>query len=174
MTERELKDLVLEIDINVPRQKVWDEITSTGRIQKALYNTVLETDLTPGARLRYYSPNKKRVFVVGEVVEVSPPYTFSHTYMFVQRSEEPTLVTWTLEEIPTGCRVKIVHSGFTNQVKTYDSSGGGWKEILAILKADLETGVIPLKIRVMYSLMNVFMFMMPKSTTIEEVEKAGW
>ena len=68
-----LTDHVLTIEIRVPRQRVWDEITKLGRIQRAMVNTVLESALVPGAKLRYYSPNRKRVFVVGKVVEVSPP-----------------------------------------------------------------------------------------------------
>ncbi len=48
-----LDDRVLSIEIAAPIEKVWNEITKTGAIQRALYNTVLETDLTPGSRLRY-------------------------------------------------------------------------------------------------------------------------
>jgi hypothetical protein len=31
-------------------QRVWDEITHTGRVQPALYNTILDTELVPGAQ----------------------------------------------------------------------------------------------------------------------------
>ena len=43
-----LPDHVISIHINVPVQRVWDEITKTGKVQRALYNTVLESDLVPG------------------------------------------------------------------------------------------------------------------------------
>ena len=36
-----LPDHVVSIHIGVPVQRVWDEITRTGRVQRALYNTVL-------------------------------------------------------------------------------------------------------------------------------------
>ena len=68
-----LPDHVISIHIAVPIRRVWDEITKTGRVQRALYNTVLECDLKPGGRLRYYSPDRKRVFIVGKVVDVDPP-----------------------------------------------------------------------------------------------------
>ena len=93
MPDSPIEDHVLSIEIKTSVQNVWNEITKTGKIQRALYNTVLETDLTPGSRLRYYSPDKKRVFIVGEVVEVDPPTKFSHTYKFTQQDEPPTLVT---------------------------------------------------------------------------------
>ncbi|GAB4196642.1 MAG: hypothetical protein Tsb002_30160 [Wenzhouxiangellaceae bacterium] len=172
--QSDLQDHVLSIDIMVPVQKVWDEITKTGRIQKALYNTVLESAMQPGAKLRYYSPDRKRVFIVGEIVEFSPPTRLVHTYMMTQRPETPSLVTWELAPIDGGCRVTLTHAGWTNQATTHKGVVGGWKQILGLLKADLETGRLPFGTRVMYALMGRMMFMLPKSTKTEEVEKAGW
>lgn len=169
-----LQDHKLSIDIMAPRQRVWEEITKTGRIQRAMMNTVLESSLAPGSKMRYYSPNRKSVFVVGEVVECIPLSKFVHTYMFTFRPEQPTLVTWELEEIPGGCRVTLTHSGWTNQEATHKGVVGGWRDILAVFKADLETGQIPLKTRIIYGLQGSMMFMLPKSTKTEEVAKAGW
>ncbi|MCZ6915647.1 MAG: SRPBCC domain-containing protein [Gemmatimonadetes bacterium] len=170
-----LHDQVLSIEIEAPIERVWNEITKTGSIQRALYNTILETDLKPGSRLRYYSPNKKRVFIVGEVVEVSPPTKFSHTYLFLQNMAEPTLVTWELQEIPAGCRVRLTHSGWTEaDAKHHKDAKQGWTEILGMLKQQVETGDIPRKFKVMYALMGMFMVAMPKRTKVEEVDKAGW
>ena len=84
---RPLPGQVISIHIDVPRERVWDAITRTGEVQRALYNTVLETRLEPGARLRYYSPDRRRVFIIGEVVTVDPPRKFAHTYWFT---------TWTV------------------------------------------------------------------------------
>jgi uncharacterized protein YndB with AHSA1/START domain len=174
MAHTPLKDHVLTIDIAVPRQRVWDEITKTGRIQLALQNTILETPLTPGSKLRYYSPSRKRVFIVGEIVEVTPPRRFSHTFKFTMRNEQPTLVTWDLEETPTGCRVTLTHGGWTNQAKSHKGTVSVWQRILSILKQLLETGDIPAKTKIIYALMGATMFLLPKSTKVSEVEKAGW
>ncbi len=175
MTEAKLSDHVVSIDIAVPVRRVWDEITKTGRVQRALYNTILEADLRPGGRLRYYSRNKKRVFIVGEVVEVTPPTRFAHTYVFLQHSSEPTLVTWDLVETADGCRVTVTHSGWTaDQVKHHKGAATGWAEILDLLKYDLETGDIPLKWKPMYAMMNGMLFMMPSRTKVEEVDRAGY
>ncbi len=169
-----LQDHVLSIVINVPRQRVWDEITKTGRIQRAVMNTILESSLARGGKLRYYSPDKQRVFVVGEVVEVSPPRKFVHTYMFTFRPEQPSLVTWELEEVPGGCRVTLTHGGFTNQLRTHKGVVKGWRDILDLLKVELETGDIPAKTKLTYWLMGMTMFIMPKTTRVTEVERAGW
>jgi uncharacterized protein YndB with AHSA1/START domain len=169
-----LPDHVISIHINVPVQRVWDEITKTGRIQRALYNTVLETELKPGSRLRYYSPDRKRVFIVGEVVDVKPPHKFSHTYMFTTSVQPFTLVTWELREESGGCRVTVTHSGWTSAHKAPEKVAAGWREILGLLKTELETGDLPFKAKMMYAMYGLFMFMMPKSTTTEYVDKQGW
>jgi len=78
-------------------------------------------------------------------------------------------VTWELAANSGGCRVTLTHSGWTEEAKTYKSIASGWKEILGLLKHGLETGNIPLKTRMIYRLMGMFMFTMPKSTTVEEV-----
>jgi uncharacterized protein YndB with AHSA1/START domain len=175
MTEsKSLPDHVVSIHIGVPLQRVWDEITKTGRIQRALYNTVLETDLKPGSRLRYYSPDKKRVFIVGEVVEVDPPRKFSHTYRFTTRLEPPTLVTWELVEEGGGCRVTVTHSGWSSEHKTPEKVAAGWREILGLLKQELETGDLPFKTKVLYRVMGWFLFMMPKTTKTSYANQQGW
>ena len=172
---RPLPDHVISIHIAVPVQRVWDEITKTGRVQRALYNTVLDTELRPGAKLRYHSPSKKRVFIIGEIVDVKPPYVFSHTYrMLMNGVEAPTLVTWTLKEENQGTRVTIVHTGWTTAHKAPEKVSAGWTEILGLLKADLETGELPMKTRIMYAMMNMFMFMLPKTTKRAFVDEQGW
>jgi uncharacterized protein YndB with AHSA1/START domain len=174
-TTPSLPDHVVSIHINVPVERVWEEITRTGRIQRALYNTVLETELKPGARLRYYSPDRKRVFIVGEVVDVDPPRRFSHTYWFTMwKGGGPTLVTWQLEEEGDGCRVTVTHSGWTTDHEAAEKTGAGWREIVGLLKQELETGTIPLKTRVLYRVMGWFHFAMPKTTKKAYVDEQGW
>ena len=174
MTAKPLPDQVLSIEIKAPIQKVWQEITKTGAVQRATNNTVLESPMTPGAKLRYYSPSKKRVFVVGQIVEIAPPRRFSHTWKFTMSPDDPTLVTWELAEIPGGCRVTLTHSRWADASKMYKNVGKTWAEILRLLKLELETGDIDLKAKVMYGMMGAFEFMLPKTTTVEHANRVGW
>jgi len=174
MTAKPLPDQVLSIEIKAPIQRVWQEITKTGAIQRAVNNTVLESAMTPGAKLRYYSPSRKRVFVVGEIVEVAPPRRFSHTWKFTMSPDGPTLVTWDLAEVPGGCRVTLTHSRWTDAAKMYKRVGTTWREILRLLKLELETGDIDLKAKVMYGMFSAFEFMLPGTTTVEHANKSGW
>lgn len=168
-------DHVISIWIAVPVQRVWEEITKTGRVQRALYDTVLECELVPGSRLRYYSPDRKRVFVVGEVVEVEPPRKFAHTYRFTTwKTGKPTLVTWELEEEAGGCRVTIVHSGWTAEHRAPEKTAAGWEEILRLLKHELETGKLPLKTRLTFRVLSWLIFLLPRTTRTEYVDERGW
>lgn len=52
--------------------------------------------------------------------------------------------------------------------------GRGWRWILNVLKAELETGDIPLTTKLIYGVFGSLMFLQPKSTRVAEVEKVGW
>ncbi len=170
-----LPDQVLAVEIKAPIERVWREITKTGAIQRAANNTVLESSLTPGSKLRYYSPSKKRVFVVGEIVDIVAPRKFSHTWKFTMSPDTPTLVTWELSELPGGsCRVTLTHSRWTDAAKMYKSVGKTWGEILRLLKLELETGDIDMKTKVIYGMFGALEFMLPKSTSVEHANRVGW
>jgi uncharacterized protein YndB with AHSA1/START domain len=173
MSPDALPDAVCSIVIGVPIQKVWDEITKTGSIQRPLYNTIMDVELEPGGSLRYYSPDRKRVFVAGRVLEVDPPRKLRHTYIFTMSPDPVTEVTWELEEVPGGCRVTITHAGWIDP-KDAKKHGAGWVEILGLLKSELETGDIPGKTKWIYRIQGLIMWAMPKTTKTEYVDERGW
>lgn len=164
-----LGDVVYSIDIGVPVQEAWDELTKLGKIQVPMMNTVLECDLEPGAAMRYYNPSRKRILVVGTLMEIEPPHRMVHTYRFTDLDESETVVTWQLDAIPAGVRVTVTHSRFTDQNGTHGRVKGGWNWILQTLKSVLETGRAPLKVRVLYGLMGAMSFLQPKKTLTRNV-----
>jgi len=174
MSPTSLPDAVCSIVIKVPVDAVWAEITKTGSIQRPLYNTVLDIDLTPGGRLRYSSPDRKRVFVAGEVLEVDPPRLLKHTYIFGLKPEAPTVVTWELTEVPDGTRVTLTHAGWTDAHTAPEKQISGWTEILGLLKSELETGDIPTKMKLIYWMQGLFMWAMPKTTKATYADEQGW
>lgn len=161
-----LPDRVVSIHIAAPVDRVWAEITKVGAVQRALFDTVLECELRPGSRLRYYSRDRKRVFVVGEVVEVDPPRRFVHTYRFTTwKTETSTLVAWELADEAGGCRVTVTHSGWTTEHgKLGEETDTGWRGILEVLSHEMETGRIPWKTRLTYRIMTWLSFMLPRAT----------
>lgn len=173
MNTRALPDRVCQITIAVPVQQVWDEITKTGSIQRPVYNTVVDLELEVGGSIRYYSLDKKRVFVAGEVLEVDAPRKLRHTYIFTMAPDPVTEVTWELEQVPEGCRVTLTHAGWTAE-KDAKKHEAGWVEILGLLKSELETGDIPGKTKFIYWLQGKFMWMMPKTTKTSHADEQGW
>ena len=168
------QERVASIFIDAPVEAVWAEITKTGSLQRPLYNTILSSDLKPGARLRYASRNGSRVFVVGEVLEVTPPNRFVHTYIMTLDPDPETTVTWELAAEGDGCRVTLTHSGWTNEHTTTEKTSKSWVEILELLKSEVETGSIPIKTRLTYKAMALFSFALPKRTTAAHADKEGW
>jgi uncharacterized protein YndB with AHSA1/START domain len=166
------------IDIKAPITKVWDEITKTGSLQRAMYDTKLEIELRPGGKMRYRTANGKATPVWGEVVEVQKPTRLVHTFAFGGMEEAPTRVAWDLKEIPGGCRVTVTHSGFPGETKTLKSVSKVWPQILGRFKSVLETGNVPMGTRIGYAMMGAMSFMMPKAMRSDAVEKfiaeRGW
>ncbi len=168
------QERVATIFIDAPVEAVWEEITKTGSVQRPLYNTVLSPDLAPGSRLRYASRDGSRVFVVGEVIEVTPPNRFVHTYVMTLDPDPETTVTWELAAEGDGCRVTLTHSGWTDGHRTMEKTAKSWIEILELVKSEVESGSIPLKTRLAYRAMAMFSFALPRRTTAKHADEQGW
>jgi uncharacterized protein YndB with AHSA1/START domain len=162
---------VFTIDISAPIERVWQEITRRGSLSKALFNTVLHCQLKPGSPLSYRSKSGRHAFIVGQVVEVTPPTRFVHTFRFTSVPDAPTLVTWELTPMGSGTRITLTHSRFEGQTKTYKMVSGGWVKILSLLKDVLERGDVPRSTRLKYALMGATMWMLPKSMRAANFEE---
>lgn len=161
-----MPEILSSIDIRAPIQRVWDEITKAGMC-RPMFETVYHRALAAGQPFRYSSPDGKRTFVFGEFVEVDPPRRLVHTFhsAFDGGKEPETLVTWTLEETAPGVtRVTLRHERFASESKTFKGVRKGWAEILSVFKREIETGAMPVKMRLRNRMMAAMSFMLPKST----------
>ena len=166
MAEREL---LHSIEIAAPIEAVWAELTRLDGRQRAMMDTVLESSLEVGAPLYYKSPNGKRVFIVGRVVDIDPPKRLAHTQRLIMRDDPFTLVEWTLEETAGGTRVTLRHSGWPEDTTDLHKVDGTWATILPELKRVLETGDISTKLKLQYAGMRAFMWAMPARTRTANV-----
>jgi uncharacterized protein YndB with AHSA1/START domain len=164
-----LPDLVQTITIAAPMTDVWAEITRLSGRQRALLDSVLRSTLEPGAPLYYSSEDGKRVFVVGRVVEVSPPHRLVHTQQLTMRDDPPTLVTWELSEVDGGTRVTLRHTGFPEGTPKLGNVDKTWATILAELRNLLERGDISPKAKLRYAMMRAFMWAIPAPTRAQNV-----
>ena len=144
MTSDSKPQLVYQIIINAPPERVWEAITTSEFTSRYYYGSTLTTDLTVGSPFTYHMPNGAPV-VEGAVVASEPPNRLVHTYHSLwppMNQDAPTRVTWELESMPGGVtKVTVVHEGFQGQTATYTGlQSGGWAWILSNMKTLLETG----------------------------------
>lgn len=158
---------VFSIDIKAPAQRVWDEITRRGVVHHAMFGTVLHGEMRPGEVISYRSVDGKHTFVVGELIEVSPPTRLVHTFRFSLEKDPPTLVTWALKESGGSTRVTVTHERFIGETRSYKSVTSGWPRILALYKQEIETGRVPMGARFKNGMMGVMSFMLPKGARTE-------
>jgi uncharacterized protein YndB with AHSA1/START domain len=164
-----LPDLLHTITIKAPIDTVWAEITKLAGRQRAMMDTVLASTLEPGAPLYYTSEDGKRVFIVGRVVEVSPPNRLVHTQQVTLRDDPPTLVTWELAEIAGGTRVTLRHTGFPEGTPKLNNVDKTWATIMRELKRLLEDGDISFGLKAQYAGLRLFMWALPAKTRRENV-----
>ena len=164
MAETKPLQHVFEVRIKGSIQAVWEEITKRGAVQRFCFDTVLESDLKPGSPYRFKSPNGKYTFTQGKILEVDPPRRFVHTYQFSHLQDPPTRVTWELEQVGDEVKVTLLHDQFDTETQTYKMVKGGWASILKNLKAVIETGDIPLGMKMQYFIWRLFMPFMMKAS----------
>lgn len=156
-------DKVFQIDIAASIQRVWDELTRRGVPHHPMFGTYLHADLTPGSVMSYRDKSGAHTFVLGEVLELSPPTRLVHTFMFSMEKDAPTLVEWELREVDGKTRVTVTHSRFEGETRTYKSVATSWPKILALYKSVIETGSVPLGTRALNGMMMSMTFMLPAS-----------
>ena len=156
-------DAVFSIEIDAPIARVWDAVTDTTAVSPPMFNCVLHSTLEPGARMDYTDKAEKRCFLFGEVIEITPPTRFVHTFVFGFYNDLPTRVEWELEELSAGrTRVTVKHTGLAEGSKTNRDIRSGWPTILRRFKEQIERGRLPLTDRIKLGVMNAMSFMLPK------------
>jgi uncharacterized protein YndB with AHSA1/START domain len=163
------RELLHSITIAAPIEAVWAELTRIDGRQRAMMDTVLDSALEPGAPLYYRSPDGKRVFIVGRVIDVEPPRRLSHTQRLTMRDDPFTVVTWELEPAGEGTRVTLRHTGWPEDTKKLDQVDGTWATILPELKRLLESGDISRRLKARYVAFRAFMWAMPSRTKADNV-----
>lgn len=154
--------VVTSLDIKATIEQAWHEITKTGALQRACFDTILVTDLKPGSPYRYTTYNGKRTLIKGTILEVDPPRRLAMTFKFLGAKEPEAKVIYELQAIPGGVRVTIVHEGLDTATREGRQFADGWKTFLKNLDAVLVTGKPPLGARIQYFIFRLVLPFMPK------------
>jgi uncharacterized protein YndB with AHSA1/START domain/DNA-binding transcriptional ArsR family regulator len=132
-----------EVFINVPRERVWQAITSEEFTVRYFNGNRVRTNLKPGSAFNYFDESGLTPTVQGEVIESEPPRRLVHTWHLLRgnlANDAPSKLTWELEEIgASATKLRVLHD-FDSESATYFEVGRGWPWVLSNLKTFLETG----------------------------------
>lgn len=127
-----MAELLFEVTYPHTPERVWRALTDP----KALAAWLMPNDFAPvmGHRFTFRAPPQPWFdgVVRCEVLIVEPPRQLSYSWQGGPM-RSPTIVTWTLESVPEGTRVRLVHSGFAGVGGRIVRLilGNGWRGLLA-------------------------------------------
>lgn len=160
---------VHRVNINAPIQEVWDALTKEGEVLPFFFNSVLHTTtLAPGAPMRMRSANGKYTGVVGEVLELEPPYRYVTTFKFTNFDDPPCKVTHELKEVDGGTEYTLISEEIPAGTKTEKQMAQGGAFITKTLKSYVETGKPPFSSSMILKMIGLLEFMTPKKCLTEE------
>lgn len=163
-TTKSVSRIFIEGDIN----DVWRELTKTGESQKAMFNMVMHTTgLRPGAMIQMRTINNKYVGVVGEVLEIDPPYRYSHTFKFTNYDDPVCKVTYELKEVEGGTEFTLTAEDIPVGTATEKQMTSGGDMIAGVLKSVVETGKPSFGIRLLHVLFKLSEPFTPAKTKVE-------
>ncbi len=155
--------LVHRITINAPIQQVWDTLTQDGEVQPFFFNSVLHTTtLAPGVPVRMRTPDGKYTGVVGDVLELEPPYRYVMTFKFTNFDDPPCKITHELKEIEGGVEYTLTSERIAAGTKTEKQMKQGGDFIVKALKGVVESGRPPLSCRMLLTIISLTAWMSPK------------
>ncbi|MGI9627440.1 MAG: SRPBCC domain-containing protein [Longimicrobiales bacterium] len=148
--------LVSRVLIKGRIEDVWHEITKTDRPQLAMFGAQMHRiGLQPGSPIRMRSADGKYTSVVGEILEVDPPFRLSHTMKFTAYDDPYCRVTYDLKEVDGGVEFTLTSEDMPAGTKTAKSMSRGGDFITKTLKAVVEQGRPSLTTRLLYVVFNL-------------------
>ena len=129
-----------ELILPVPPARVWAALTQPDQLS-AWFGTRANVDLRPGGAVQFIwddtsSGTSRNNYGVIEVIE--PLQRFAFRWQSGAEGSPMTLVDFTLEELPTGTRLRVVESGFAVLAREHrDGNVRGWQRELGELETYL-------------------------------------
>jgi uncharacterized protein YndB with AHSA1/START domain len=136
MTVAEMSTIVQETTIRAPRSRVWQALITPSELSTWFHCTLTSKDFRPGEKVNgvsTYPGCEGKAFLL-EIVEKVPEQRFSWRWRPGKASEgdEQTTVTFELEDVAGGTRVRVTETGFDrisleSRAKAFDENTNGWK-----------------------------------------------
>jgi uncharacterized protein YndB with AHSA1/START domain len=154
--------LVSKIVIKGKIEDVWREITKTDTPQLAFFGAQMRYKaLSAGSPVQMRTPDAKFTSVVGEILEVKPPYRFSHTMKFTAHDDPYCKVTYELKEVPYGVEFTLISEDVPEGTKTHKDMARGGDFIVGTLKTIIERGQPSFGTRLIYKMFSLLAFTTP-------------
>jgi len=136
---REIRD---QIDVAAPRERVFDCLTDPRELlvwwtTPDYPATHWSLDARVGGQWlsRCRAPDGHEFALGGEIVEFRRPEVLEVTWWDERYPNLPvTRVRYELQDIPGGCRVRLLHTGFDDVRVDFDDYDGGWRSVLGKLR----------------------------------------
>ena len=123
-------------------EKLWQALTDNAFIRQYWSGTIIESDWTAGAPMRFVHDGV--LHNTGEVLACEPGRRLSYSWHVefheVFSREKPSRVTFEIEPMGAEVKLTITHDAFEPGSKVLEAVRDGWPSILASLKSLLETG----------------------------------
>ena len=134
---------VCTIYIKASPETVWSGLTDPEFTSQYFHSTRIESTWETGSEVTYYNQDGSTA-VAGKVLKADHPTLLSFTwhvhYNPIALKEEPSRVTFQLEEVEGSTKLVLVHDEFEDDSVVLPQISEGWIAILSNLKTLLETG----------------------------------
>ncbi len=125
-------DLSLSVEIDGPREAVWDALTKPEQLNRYFTSNATEEATVGGVWVDWGGGEGAL-----RILELAPGKTFSLGW---EIDGSPTVVTWTLEDSAGKTRLTLAHSGFADD-RHSDAEWGGWLNYLGLIRSMVEFGL---------------------------------
>jgi len=155
---------VYKVLINAPIETVWSELIKTTSPRPFFWNSSWDTkSMAPGNAYRMVSNNGKAVGVVGEILEMEPPYRLVTSFRLTTLDDPASKVIYTLKETEVGTEFCLITENIAAGSKSEKSMADGSSFIVKNFKAFMETGKVTFGARVMLAMFRIMAPLTPKS-----------
>ncbi len=143
-----------EIDINAPKEKVWNALTNPTETKKYMFGCAVISDLTPGSTIVWQGDLEGvvMIFVKGNVTAVDPGTMLEYTTFdpnsdVTDIPENYLTVKYILTESNGVTNLKVSQGDYAlvadGQARySHAEDGGGWMGLLISIKDLVETGSV--------------------------------
>ena len=132
--------------INSTPEKVWNALIDPEVTKQYWWNHQNASDWKVGSKWEHRDYDSKRVDIVGEVVESSPPRKLVVTWVPPAdegNADKTSRVTYDIEGIKEGLvRLTVTHDELEPDSEMFHSVSFGWPAVVSALKSILETGAV--------------------------------